>query len=61
MRREAIEEAGCTLGHVVPAYAYLVSPCCVEEKKMNVFCGSVDSSTIGTLGGMKTENDETIV
>ena len=60
VRREAMEEAGCTLGHIVPACAYLVSPGCVDEK-VHVFCGSVDSSTIGTLGGMETENEETIV
>ena len=60
MRREAIEEAGCTLGHIVPACAYLVSPDCIDEKAY-VFCGSVDSSTIGTVGGMETENEETIV
>ena len=60
VRREAIEEAGCTLGHIVPACAYLVSPGCIDEK-VYVFCGSVDSSTIGTVGGMETENEETIV
>ena len=55
-----MEEAGCTLGHIVPACAYLVSPSCTDEK-VSVFCGSVDSSTIGKLGGMETENEETVV
>ena len=55
-----MEEAGCTLGHIMLACAYLVSPDCVDEK-VSVFCGSVDSSTSGKLGGMETENEETVV
>ena len=60
VRRKAMEEAGCTLGHIVPACAYLVSPGRVDEI-MSVFCGSVDNSAIGKPGGMELENEETIV
>ena len=44
----------------MPASAYLISTGCIDEK-VSVFCGLVESSTIGKLGGMETENEETIV
>ena len=46
VRREAMEEAGCTLSHIVPACAYLVSPGCVDEK-VSVFCSSATAQRLG--------------
>lgn len=60
VRREAMEEAGCTLERIVTACTYLVSPGCVEEK-VTVFCASTDSTQIAELGGMSTEQEETLV
>ena len=45
VRREAMEEAGCTLAHIVPACAYLVSPGCVDEK-VSVFCSSATAQRL---------------
>ena len=60
VRRGALEEAGCTLGDIVPACAYLVSPGCADEK-VSVFCAAVDSTRIAKLGGMDAEHEETLL
>jgi ADP-ribose pyrophosphatase len=43
IRREAIEESGCTIHEIVPICEYLVSPGGTSER-LTVFCGKVDAS-----------------
>jgi ADP-ribose pyrophosphatase len=59
-QREAIEEAGCTLGELVPICDYIASPGCVNEK-VSVFCAKVDISTVPNWGGNVVEHEETKV
>ena len=56
-RREALEEAGCTIGDMEPVCTYLVSPGCVDEA-VDVFCGRTDSTTVAEFAGEATEHED---
>lgn len=56
-RREAVEEAGCTVLDLVPVCTYLVSPGCVDEA-VDVFCGRTDSNTVAKLAGEASEHED---
>lgn len=56
-RREAREEAGCTITALVPMYRFYTSPgACTEHVEM--FCGRVDSSDIGGVHGLADEGED---
>ncbi len=57
VRREAVEEAGCTLGELVPITRYLVSPGGTSET-CALFCGRVDSAGLGGLHGVGSEDED---
>jgi ADP-ribose pyrophosphatase len=57
VRREAVEEAGCTIGDLIPVTEYMVSPGGTSEC-ITVFCGRVDSSGIGGIHGEAAENED---
>lgn len=56
-RREAQEEAGCTLGELLPIHRYLVSPGGTTESAA-VYVGNVDSSGVGGLHGLEDEHED---
>lgn len=56
-RREALEEAGCTLDEMEPVCSYLVSPGCVDEQVV-VFCGRTDSNTVAEIAGEPSEHED---
>jgi ADP-ribose pyrophosphatase len=60
IRREAIEEGGCTLHEVVPICEYLVSPGGSSER-LTLFCGKVDASQAGGTYGLIDEGEDTRV
>jgi ADP-ribose pyrophosphatase len=60
IRREAIEESGCTLQDVVPICEYLVSPGGSSER-LALFCGKVDVSQAGGTHGLVEEGEDTRV
>ena len=58
VRREAIEEAGCTLGErLLPVASYYMSPGAVSEH-MQVFVAGVDSDRIGGIHGLDAEDED---
>ncbi len=57
IRREALEEAGCKIGEIIPVCHYLVSPGGSTES-MFVFCGRVDSSNVCGIHGLGEENED---
>jgi ADP-ribose pyrophosphatase len=60
IRREAIEESGCTIEAIVPICEYLVSPGGTSER-LTVFCGKVDASGVGGTHGLADEGEDTRV
>lgn len=56
-RREAIEEADCTLKRIVLAHAFLPSPGGTSERVV-VFCGEADLSCAGGIHGAKEEDED---
>ncbi len=56
-RREALEEAGCTVTDLLPIHDYLVSPGCSSET-VSMFCGRVDASGAGGVHGLAEENED---
>jgi ADP-ribose pyrophosphatase len=60
IRREAIEESGCTLQDVVPICEYLVSPGGSSER-LALFCGKVDASQAEGTHGLIDEGEDTRV
>jgi ADP-ribose pyrophosphatase len=60
IRREAIEESGCTIQEIVPICEYLVSPGGTSER-LTVFCGKVDASGVGGTHGLADEGEDTRV
>jgi ADP-ribose pyrophosphatase len=60
IRREAIEESGCTIHDIVPICEYLVSPGGTSER-LTVFCGKVDASRAGGTYGLADEGEDTRV
>jgi ADP-ribose pyrophosphatase len=56
-RREAREEAGALVGTLLPICRYLVSPGGASESVV-VYCGRVDSRTLGGIHGLPEENED---
>ncbi len=59
-RREAMEEADCRIGKLVPICHYLVSPGGTSES-MFIYCGQVDASHAGGIHGLSEEHENTRV
>ncbi len=57
VRREAFEEAGCEIGELVSIGKFLVSPGGSSET-LSLFCGLVNSSTIGGIHGLREEGED---
>ena len=57
VRREAVEEAGCTVTDLVPISTYLVSPGGTSES-ISIFCGRVDSRRLGGIHGLAEEHED---
>jgi ADP-ribose pyrophosphatase len=60
IRREAVEESGCTLQDIVPICEYLVSPGGTSER-LTLFCGKVDAALAGGTHGLAEEGEDTRV
>lgn len=56
VRREAVEEAGCTVGEIVPACRYLVTPGASSES-MHIFVAQADLSNVGGIHGLSDEHE----
>jgi ADP-ribose pyrophosphatase len=56
-RREAMEEAGITIGRIKPIMSYLASPGGLTEK-LHVFIGEVDASSAKGVHGLAEENED---
>jgi len=56
-RREAEEEAGATLGELMPITRYMSSPGGSREY-ISLFCAPVDSSTLGGIHGLAAEHED---
>ena len=52
VRREIVEEAGCTVHELVPICHYLSSPGGTSER-VSLFCGRVDSRTAEGIHGLR--------
>lgn len=55
--REAIEEADCPIEALYPIQEYFSSPGGSNEY-VHVYCGKVDTSTIGGIHGLADENED---
>lgn len=60
VRREAEEEAGCTIQALTFICEYLVSPGGTSER-ISLFCGMVDSRSVGGVHGLDTEDEDILV
>ncbi|OCG64537.1 ADP-ribose diphosphatase [Gilliamella sp. wkB18] len=56
-RREAMEEAGISVGRCKPIISYLASPGGLTEK-LHIIVGEVDSSTASGIHGLAEENED---
>lgn len=56
-RREAMEEAGVTVGRCKPIFSYLASPGGLTEK-LHILVGEVDSLTAAGVHGLAEENED---
>jgi ADP-ribose pyrophosphatase len=56
-RKEAMEEAGCVVGDLIPICEYLVSPG-VSSERVQLFCGNVDSSKAEGIHGLDHEGED---
>jgi ADP-ribose pyrophosphatase len=56
-RREAVEEAGCTVQDLIPICDYLVSPGGSSER-IALFCARVDSRNAGGIHGLAHEGED---
>ncbi|AWK87013.1 NUDIX domain-containing protein [Azospirillum thermophilum] len=56
-RRESQEEAGCTVREIEKICDYYVSPGAFTEL-VTVFCGRIDSTQVGTSGGLADEHED---
>lgn len=57
VRREALEEAGCTIGELLPIGSYLSSPASTPEY-IHLYCGQVDSGNVGGIHGLAEEGED---
>lgn len=56
-RREAVEEAGCTISDLKPVFRFLTSPGASSET-VTLFAGRVDSSNVGGIHGLAEEGED---
>ncbi len=56
-RREAREEAGCTVRELVKLHTYYPSPGACNER-VTLFCALVDASELGGVHGAEDENED---
>ncbi|KAB7627568.1 ADP-ribose diphosphatase [Alkalilimnicola sp. S0819] len=56
-RREAQEEAGCTVQELIPLFDYLVSPGGTSERTA-LFVGRVDAKGVGGVYGLPEEDED---
>lgn len=56
-RREAMEEAGCTLGELIRVGAYYASPGVLTER-IELFCGIADTRGAGGIHGLDHEGED---
>lgn len=59
-RREAVEEAGATVGELIPIARYLPSPGASDEF-VHLFCALVDSEGLGGIHGLPDEHEDILV
>jgi len=57
VRREAVEEANCQIQELVHICDYFVSPGGTSER-ISLFCGKVDTTGVGGLHGLATEEED---
>ncbi len=57
VRRESLEEAGCTVSEVIPIHEYLVTPGGSIER-MSLFCGRVKAPKDGAVHGVAEEGED---
>ncbi|MDR4516611.1 MAG: ADP-ribose diphosphatase [Nitrosomonas sp.] len=57
VRRESVEESGCTIADLIPLYDYHVSPGGMTER-VALFCGRVDTTHAGGVHGVKDEGED---
>jgi len=55
--RETVEEAGCMIEELRYVCEYYSSPGALSER-MTLFCGRVDSSTVGGVHGVLAEHED---
>ena len=55
--RESMEEAGCELTALIKVHEFYTSPGGSAEK-LNLFCGRIDSTKVGTICGLESENED---
>lgn len=60
VRREALEEAGCVVDELEFICDYHVSPGGTSER-ISLYCGKVDSSGVGGIHGLETEDEDIFV
>ncbi len=60
VRREAVEEAGLTVGRVKPVLNYLASPGGTSER-LSILVGEVDASLAKGYHGLEEENEDILV
>jgi ADP-ribose pyrophosphatase len=60
VRREAMEETGCTIEALIPICEYFNSPGWSNEK-ITLFCGKVDSAGAGGIHGLDEEHEDILV
>jgi len=58
--READEETGCKIRHLIPLYEFFTTPGGCSEK-LTLFCGIVDASEIGGHCGLADEQEDILV
>src|SRR5690606_35391637 len=56
-RREASEEAGCTILDLVPVHRYLASPGGASDSVV-LFCGRIDSRGVGGVHCLDDEDED---
>ncbi|WP_227010647.1 NUDIX domain-containing protein [Pelagibius marinus] len=57
VRREAVEEAGCTLGELLPIGRFLATPGGSSET-VTIYCGCIDSRGAGGVHGLDHEHED---
>ncbi len=56
-RREAVEEAGCTISDLKPVFRFLTSPGASSET-VTLFAGRVDTGNVGGIHGLVEEGED---